>query len=139
MKRLIITEEQERKLIEILNNKEVVQQMPVPKKANKPYCIDPDKVKVVKKFLDDNFKTNYIERIGETGMPEKVRVVTMSFSNGEPMKNLYSEDLHDLLIEKFKKMFIDKEERSLFLQQVMNDWFDNKIGIHGTLSVNYLS
>lgn len=137
MKKIIITEEQERKLIEILNNEEV-QQMPVPEKTNKPYCIDPDKVKIVKKFLDDNFQKNQLERIGSDGMPEKVRIVTMSTSTGEPLKNLYDEDLHDLLIEKFKKMFLDQEERSLFLKQVMNDWFDNKIGVHGTLSVNYL-
>lgn len=138
MKRIIITEAQEQKLIEILNNEElpVVQQMPVSKKANKPYCVDPDKVKVVKSFLDNNFQKNNLERIGANGMPEKVRIVTMFSSTGEPLKNLYDEDLHDLLIEKFKKMFLDKNERSLFLKQVMNDWFDNKIGVHGTLSVN---
>lgn len=137
MKRVIITEEQEKRLIEILNNGEV-QQMPVPKKTNKPYYIDPDKVKIVQKFLDDNFQKNQLERIGSNGMPEKVRIVTMNSSTGEPLKNLYDEDLHDLLIEKFKKMFLDQDERSLFLKQVMNDWFDNKIGVHGTLSVNCL-
>ena len=138
MKRIIITEAQEQKLIEILNNEElpVVQQMPVSKKVNKPYCVDPDKVKVVKSFLDNNFQKNNLERIGANGMPEKVRIVTMFSSTGEPLKNLYDEDLHDLLIEKFKKMFLDSNERSLFLKQVMNDWFDNKIGVHGTLSVN---
>ena len=138
MKRVIITEAQEQQLIKILNNEEEVQQMPVPKTANKPYCIDPDKVKVVRKFLDSNFTKNNLERIGASGMPEKIRIVTMSSSNGEPLKSLYEEDLLDLLIEKFKKMFLDKEERMLFLKQVMNDWFKNKIGVHGTLSVNCL-
>ena len=137
MKRIIITEEQEKKLIQILNNEEI-QQMPVPEKANKPYYIDPDKVKIVKKFLDNNFQKNNLENIGANGMPEKIRIVTMYSTTGEPLKNLYDEDLHDLLIEKFKKMFLDKNERNLFLKQVMNDWFDNKIGVHGTLSVNCL-
>ena len=138
MKRVIITEAQEQQLIKILNNEEEVQQMPVPKTANKPYCIDPDKVKVVRKFLDSNFTKNNLERIGASGMPEKTRIVTMSSSTGEPLKSLYEEDLLDLLIEKFKRMFLDKEERMLFLKQVMNDWFNNKIGVHGTLSVNCL-
>lgn len=138
MKRVIITEAQEQQLIKILNNEEEVQQMPVPKTANKPYCIDPDKVKVVRKFLDSNFTKNNLERIGANGMPEKIRIVTMSSSTGEPLKSLYEEDLLDLLIEKYKKMFLDKEERMLFLKQVMNDWFNNKIGVHGTLSVNCL-
>lgn len=138
MKRVIITEAQEQQLIKILNNEEEVQQMPVPKTANKPYCIDPDKVKIVRKFLDSNFTKNNLERIGANGMPEKIRIVTMSSSTGEPLKSLYEEDLLDLLIEKFKKMFLDKEERMLFLKQVMNDWFNNKIGVHGTLSVNCL-
>lgn len=138
MKRVIITEAQEQQLIKILNNEEEVQQMPVPKTANKPYCIDPDKVKIVRKFLDSNFTKNNLERIGANGMPEKIRIVTMSSSTGEPLKSLYEQDLLDLLIEKFKKMFLDKEERMLFLKQVMNDWFNNKIGVHGTLSVNCL-
>ena len=138
MKRVIITEAQEQQLIKILNNEEEVQQMPVPKTANKPYCIDPDKVKIVRKFLDSNFTKNNLERIGANGMPEKIRIVTMSSSTGEPLKSLYEQDLLDLLIEKYKKMFLDKEERMLFLKQVMNDWFNNKIGVHGTLSVNYL-
>lgn len=138
MKRVIITEAQEQQLIKILNNEEEVQQMPVPKTANKPYCIDPDKVKIVRKFLDSNFTKNNLERIGANGMPEKIRIVTMSSSTGEPLKSLYEQDLLDLLIEKYKKMFLDKEERMLFLKQVMNDWFNNKIGVHGTLSVNCL-
>lgn len=138
MKRVIITETQEQQLIKILNNEEEVQQMPVPKTVNKPYCIDPDKVKIVRKFLDSNFTKNNLERIGANGMPEKIRIVTMSSSTGEPLKSLYEQDLLDLLIEKYKKMFLDKEERMLFLKQVMNDWFNNKIGVHGTLSVNCL-
>ena len=137
MRRVIITEEQEKRLIEILNNEEV-QQMPVPEKSNKPYTIDTDKVKTVRRFLDKNFKPDFLEWIGTSGLPEKVRVAAVYSSAGEPLKNYYEEDLIDLLIEKYKKMFLDKEERSLFMKQVVKDWFDNKIGVHGTLSVNCL-
>jgi hypothetical protein len=46
--------------------------------------------------------------------------------------------LEDLLIEKFKNMFIDKVERQKFLHQVLDDWFNDKIGMFGNLSVNIL-
>lgn len=138
MKRVIITEKQEKKLIKMLNEETQVQQIPVPKSTGKPYSIDPDKVLVVKKFLDNNFKKGNLERIGANGMPEKVRIVSMFASNGEPLKSLYEEDLQDLLIDKFKNMFKDTVCRDLFMKQVMKDWFDNKIGVFGNLSVNCL-
>ncbi len=137
MRRIIITEAQEQQLIRLLKE-DTVQQMPVDKKMNKPYTIDPQKVMVVKKFLDDNFKKGNIERIGSDGLKEVVPIVSIVSSTGESLKNLYKEDLCDLLIEKFKKMFLDKIERELFMKQVMEDWFNDKINIHGMLSVNHL-
>ena len=137
MKKVIITEVQEKVLMQLLVNEDL-ERMPVPKHVNKPYCIDPDKVKIVKKFLDGNFTQGNIETIGSDGMPEKIRIVKMLSSDGNELKRLYEEDLLDLLIERYKKMFIDTEERRLFLSQVMKDWFNNKIGVHGTLSVNAL-
>lgn len=137
MRRIIITEAQEQQLIKLLKE-DTVQQMPVDKKMNKPYTIDPQKVMVVKKFLDDNFKKGNIERIGSDGLKEVVPIVSIVSSTGESLKNLYKEDLCDLLIEKFKKMFLDKIERELFMKQVMEDWFNDKINIHGMLSVNHL-
>ena len=62
----------------------------------------------------------------------------MFASNGEPLKSLYQEDLQDLLIEKFKNIYLDKTARELFIKQVVNDWFDDKIGVFGNLSVNSL-
>ena len=140
MKNVIITEEQERKLISLLKEDSDVQiqKMPVPKSTGKPYSIDPDKVLVVKKFLDNNFKKGNLERIGANGMPEKVRIVSMFSSTGEPLKSLYEQDLQDLLIEKFKNMFNDHICRELFMKQVVKDWFDDKIGVLGNLSVNRL-
>ena len=135
MRKIIITEEQERNLIDILKE----EQMPVPKKMNKPYCVDPNKVLVVKKFLDDTFqKRGNIERIGADGLREMVPIVSIISSTGEPLKNFYKDDVHDMLVEKFKKMFLDHDERDAFLRQVMEDWFDNKIGVHGNLSVNFV-
>lgn len=138
MGKIIITEKQEKELIKLLKEEVNVQQMPVPKSTGKPYTINPDNVLIVKKFLDNNFKKGNIERIGANGMPEKVRIVTMFSSTGEPLKSLYQEDLQDLLIDRFKNMFVDKLYRELFIKQILKDWFDDKIGVLGNLSVNLL-
>ena len=57
MKKFVINEKQEKELIRRLN--EETYQMPVDKKANKPYCINPDKVLIVKKFLDKRTAIGY--------------------------------------------------------------------------------
>lgn len=113
-------------------------QLPVPKKTGKPYSINPDKVLIVKRFLDNGFKKGNYETVGADGMPSSVKIVAMMSKNGEVLKNMYMEQMLDLLIDKFQKMFIDEKERELFLSQVLNDWYDGKIGTFGTLSVNHL-
>lgn len=137
MKKLIINEQQEKELIRILN--EEAYQMPVSKKSNKPYCINPDNVLIVKKFLDNGFTQHDYENIGADGMPCKIKIVSMNASNGTPLKYMYQDQLHDLLVDKFQNMFSNFEERDLFMTQVLKDWFDGKIGVHGTLSVNRLN
>lgn len=136
MKKLIISEAQEKRLISLLN--EETYQMPVSKSANKPYTVNPDKVLIVKKFLDDNFQKGNIENVGPNGMPQKVRIVAMMSSNGDILKNMYVDQVNDLLIEKFKNMFSDHSERELFMKQVLKDWLNDKIGTFGNLSVNNL-
>lgn len=135
-RRFIINEEQEKELIRRIN--EEVYQMPVDKKMNKPYCINPEKVLIVKKFLDKTFKVHDFEKIGSNGMPIITKVFSMNASNGEPLKYMYKTQLHDLLIDRFQNMFLDKTERSLFLKQVIEDWMNGTIGIFGTLSKNSL-
>lgn len=135
-RRFIINEEQEKELIRRIN--EEAYQMPVDKKMNKPYCINPEKVLIVKKFLDKTFKVHDFEKIGSNGMPIITKVFSMNASNGEPLKYMYKTQLHDLLIDRFQNMFLDKTERSLFLKQVIEDWMNGAIGIFGTLSKNSL-
>ena len=137
MKKVIITEEQETILANKLN--EEILQMPVDKKMNKPYCINPDKVILVKNFLDKNFQKGNLENIGANGLPQKVRIAAMMSSTGEVLRNLLDSELEDLLIDKFKNMFLDTNERGLFMKQVVDDWFNNKISPIGLLSVNKLS
>ena len=135
-KKFIISETQEKELIKRLN--EEVYQMPVDKKMNTPYCINPEKVLIVKKFLDKTFQPHDYEKIGSNGMPVKIKVVSMNASNGEPLKYMYKEQLHDLLIDRFQNMFLDKNERDLFMKQVIEDWLNGTIGIFGNLSKNKL-
>lgn len=139
MKKIILSENQSRRLASILKENETqVQKMPVDKKANKPYCIDPEKVLVVKKFLDNGFVGKDYEKVGEDGLPKKIKIIQMNASNGEPLKYLYKSQMEDLLIDKFQNMFLDKVERELFMRQVLNDWLNNAISVHGILSTNFL-
>ena len=133
-KKIIITEQQECFLAAIL--REETQQMPVNKKMNKPFCVNPEKVLIVKKFLDKGFSSHDYEKIGPDGFPKRMKVVSMNATNGEPLKYMYLSQLHDLLIDKFQNMFIDKIERALFLKQVIKDWLSNSISIFGGLSTN---
>ena len=135
-KKFIISETQEKELIKRLN--EEAYQMPVDKKMNTPYCINPEKVLIVKKFLDKTFQPHDYEKIGSNGMPVKIKVVSMNASNGEPLKYMYKEQLHDLLIDRFQNMFLDKNERDLFMKQVIEDWLNGTIGVFGSLSKNKL-
>ncbi len=137
MKKLIINESQEEYLAKQIAEEKY--QMPVPKKANKPYCVNPEKVLIVKKFLDSTFTPHDYEKIGANGLPEIVKVVSMNAKNGEPLKYMYQDQLLDLLIDKFQKMFSDVDERQAFLKQVMSDWLGGKIGVFGNLSVNSLN
>ena len=136
MKKVIISEQQEKELIKKLN--EEIYQMPVDKKMNKPYTINPDKVLVVKKFLDGNFQKGNAEFIGSNGRLVKVRTIGIPDSNGESLRDLTPDNLVDLLIDRFKNMFLDQKERELFMKQVVNDWINDKITVNGILTVNRL-
>lgn len=104
----------------------------------KQYPINPEKVLIVKKFLDNNFERGDFENVGDDGLPSVTKIVVMKGQSGNPLKNMYIEQLEDLLQEKFKNMFSDEDEKMKFLGQVMRDWYDNKIGLYGSLSVNHL-
>ena len=79
-KNIIITEAQEEALIHLLNKDTT--------KQGKPYTVNPEKVLIVKQFLDKNFKRGNIENIGDNGMPCKVNIVGLLSSNGEVLRNI---------------------------------------------------
>lgn len=112
--------------------------MPVDKKTNKPFTINPDKVLVVKKYLDSNFKKGKAEFIGNDGYVNSVRIISMPDSNGESLRDLTQENLIELLIDRFQNMFLDHDERKLFMKQVVKDWMNDKITVNGILTTNFL-
>lgn len=128
--RLIINEKQCKKLLSLMQEDCCHQ---------KQYAYSPENVLIVKKYLDDNFKKGNLEGIGNDGLPNNTPIVAIiNTKTGTPAQNMYDHQLLDLLIDKFQNMFVDEMERKSFLLQVMKDWYDNKIGLYGNLSVNYV-
>lgn len=123
MRKLIITEKQEQKLLEylVMENR---------------YPIEPNKVLIVKNYLDKNFKRGNISEFGDNGLPTNTPVVGL-LNNGEVVKNLTARQLFDLLEDEFRGMFSNKIQRSKFLAQVIKDWYANKISKEGLLSTTH--
>jgi hypothetical protein len=125
-KKIIITESQEQALLEYFV-------------MEKTYPIDPNKVLLVKKYLDKHFKRGKLAQFGADGMPEGVPVVGV-ISEGKDnniVKNLTARQLLDLLIDEFRGMFSDKIQRSKFIAQVIKDWYAGKISKEGLLSTTH--
>lgn len=122
-RKIIITEEQEQTLLEHLI-------------MEKTYPIDPNKVLVVKGYLDKNFKKGEISQFGSSGMPKGMSVVGI-ISGGNVVKNLTAKQLFDVLEDEFRGMFSDKIQRSKFLAQVIKDWYAGRISKEGLLSTTH--
>ncbi len=91
-----------------------------------------DKVILAKKELDNSFgKGSYSDK--NTG---DIVGVFIKKSNGIPTeKSLWKSDVLDYLEDKFNKLITDKDERSGFLSQVLQDWWDGYKGLSdGVLS-----
>ena len=104
--KLILTEKQVANLYRMMLQEEM----------SKQYSYSPEKVLIVKKYLDDNFKRGNIEGMGNDGMPSNTCIVAMiNPQTGNVAQNMYDYQLHEFLINKFQNMFVDKDERSKFL------------------------
>lgn len=132
VKKLVISEQQEKFLISILKESN----MPVDKKMNKPYCIDPQKVLLLKKRLDKEFIPLDYERL-KGGKAECIKIAgRLTPKTKQVIEQLYEEDLADWAADLCKNMFLDKDECEKFAKLVVNRWLNNKIGVHGMLDVN---
>jgi hypothetical protein len=122
-KKIIITEAQEQTLLGCLI-------------MEKTSPIDPNKVLLVKKYLDKHFKKGSLEQFGDNGMPQVISVVGV-LSGGNVVKNLTAQQLLDILENEFRGMFTDKIQKTKFLAQVIKDWYAGKITKEGLLSTTH--
>lgn len=142
MRKFIITESQLKNLIHVLG--EEICSMPGPqnpsaKKANKPYSINPEKVKIVRDFLDKNYKKANMVKVGPNGMQKNERIVgLLDTDSGNVLQTMYLDDLKDQLVTNFQNMFTDAIERELFMDKVTDAWYDNTISPLGLLQINHL-
>lgn len=100
------------------------------------YSVEPDKVKVVKEFLDNNFIKGGIAAIGEDGYPSTTPIVALKGTDGKPARNMSDKQAFELLKDKFGKIYSDKIQANKFLAQILKDWYYDRISEQGLLSVN---
>lgn len=100
------------------------------------YFVEPNKVLVIKKYLDDNFAKGGIPNIGEDGYPSTMPIVALKGTDGQVARNMSDKQLFALLLDKFKNVYSDDIRKKRFLQQLMKDWYYDKISKEGLLSVN---
>ena len=79
---------------------------------------------MVKKFLDDNFKRGDISEIGDDGYANSRPIVVYLDKYKQPIKNMSDEDLLDMLLDKFKNILDDENEKKQFLIKIMKAWYN---------------
>ena len=129
-KKLLISEEQEKQLIQILKEEN---------SGKKMYFVDPNKVLALKKKLDAQFiPLDYEPEKPIGGKAVCMRIAgRLSPKTKQVIEQLYEEDLADCAADICKNMFLDNDECEKFAKLVTNRWLHNKIGGHGMLDVNY--
>jgi hypothetical protein len=123
-KKIFLTEEQMEFINESISKEKVI--------------VDPNKVLIVKKFLDNNFQRGGISSISEDGYPTTIKIVAMKGTDGNPIRNMNAEQLFYLLQDKFKNIYADTNKRDILLKQIIKDWYKDKISKHGMLTVNMI-
>lgn len=98
--------------------------------------VNPNKVLLIKKYLDDNFVRASMPIIGDDGYPKNVHIVGMKGADGEVARNMTAKQLFYLLQDKFKGIYGDKAKRNALIKQTMIDWYNKKISNEGLLSKN---
>lgn len=124
MRRIIITEEQEKIILSCILDEE------------KNFFVDTDKVLIIKKFLESNFKRASMQQTDKMGNPSTISLVGMLGPDGSVVRNLTDRQLFDYLQDRYKNIYTNNIQRDKFLAQVIKDWFYNKIDDNGMLSVN---
>jgi hypothetical protein len=80
-----------------------------------------DKVELVKNYLNNNFMRATFEKDGENVG------IFVKLSNHLPTeKSYWKQDILDILDKEFNDLISDKKERDGLLNQIVNDWYENK-------------
>ncbi len=120
--KLIINEKQEQFLIGMMLNEEKV------------YPVEPEKVLVVKKYLDKNFIRGNYSNINANGDIENAPIAGMKNQmTGKVEINMYKSQVFDKVEAEFKNIYDDKVRRTKFLKTVLDYWFKDKISANGLL------
>ncbi len=120
--KLIINEKQEQFLIGMMLNEEKV------------YPVEPEKVLVVKKYLDKNFIRGNYSNINANGDIENAPIAGMKNQmTGKVEINMYKSQVFDKVEAEFKDIYEDKVRRTKFLKTVLDYWFKDKISTNGLL------
>lgn len=106
------------------------------KRLSETYFVEPEKVKIVKRFLDDNFVKGALPSIGDDGYAKPMWIVGMKIPYSQEVKNMTATQAFYLLQDKFKNIYSDKKQRDAFLKRVLIDWYEDKISKFGLLSRN---
>lgn len=106
------------------------------KRLAESYFVETEKVKIVKKFLDDNFVKGVLPSIGENGYAKPIWIVAMKIPFSQEVKNMSATQAFYLLQDKFNKIYSDPDQRDKFLKKVLIDWYNDKISKDGLLSKN---
>ena len=102
------------------------------------YYPDPEKVIILKAFLDKNFTKENVPDVNGNGLPSSTMVASMKNQNGVAIETMKPIDLFYFMQERFKNIEPNENDRDRLLRQVLKDWFGNKISKEGGLSVNYV-
>lgn len=120
--KIIINERQEQLLIGMLLNEE------------KTYPVEPEKVLVVKKYLDSHYVKGTFSDFDANG--DVVNSPIAGVKNPETGKiegNIYKNQVFDKVESEFKNIYDDKVRRTKFLKTVIEYWFKDKISAYGQL------
>lgn len=120
--KLIINEKQEQFLIGMLLNEE------------KTYPVEPEKVLVVKKYLDKNcVKGTFSNTNAEGNIVNSPIAGLKNPETGKIETNIFKSQLFDKVEAEFKGIYADKVRRTKFLKTVIDYWFKDKISPEGLL------
>ena len=122
-KKIYISESQEKELMRLIFER---------------YFVEPDKVKIVKNFLDSNFERGGNPVLGDDGYPSVKPILGLKIPGSGEQKPMTPSQVFYMLQDKFKDMYSDRKQRDSFLKQVLIDWYNKNISFDGILSKNYV-